>query len=101
MVRGCPTEAIPITKVQELLPNEVSPVVSDDAVRNAEPVDDVEEELDRIFRADVDDGLSLYPLIDRYEQVSEAGQGLFEGSNHVEAPNHEWPGDGDGLELLC
>ena len=24
-----------------------------------------------------------------------------EGSYHVEAPDHEWPGDGDGLELLC
>ena len=65
--------------------------------------DDVEEELDRLFRADVGDGLCLYPLgkfVDRYEQVSEAVRGLFEGSNHVEALDHEWPGDGDGLKLL-
>ena len=33
--------------------------------------------------------------------MSEATQGLFEGSDHVEAPDHEWPGDGDGLKLLC
>ena len=45
-------------------------MVSDDIVRNAEPVDDVEEELDRLFRADVGDGLGLYPLgelVDHYE----------------------------------
>ena len=79
-------------------------MVSDDTVRNAEPIDDVEEEFDRLFRADVGDGLGLYPLgelVDRYEQVSEAAWALFEGSYHVEALDHEWPGDGDGSELLC
>ena len=53
---------------------------------------------------DVGDGLSLYPLgelVDRYEQVSEASWALFEGSYHVEAPDREWPDDGDGLKLLC
>jgi hypothetical protein len=33
--------------------------------------------------------------------MSEAARGLFEGSDHVKAPDHEWPGDGDGLKLLC
>ena len=55
-------DAVSITEVQELLPDEVSPVVSDDTVRNAEPVVDVEEKFDRLFRADVGDGLGLYPL---------------------------------------
>ena len=32
--------------------------------------------------------------------MSEATQGLFEGSDHVEAPEREWLGDGDGLESL-
>ena len=79
-------------------------MVNDDTVRNIEPVHDVEEELDYLLRADVGDGLDLYPLgefVDCYEQVSEASRALFEGSYHVEAPDHEWPGDGDGLELLC
>ena len=52
----------------------------------------------------VSGGLHLYPLgefVHRYEQVSEATQGLFEGFDHVEAPDREWPGDGDGLKLLC
>ena len=43
------SDVVSITEVQELLPSEVSPVVSDDAVRNAERVDDVEEEFDRLF----------------------------------------------------
>ena len=37
-------------------------MVSDDAVRNAKLVDDVEEEIDHLFQADVGDGLGLYPL---------------------------------------
>ena len=55
------------------------------------------------FRADVGDGLHLYPLgefVHRCEQVSEAARSLFQGSDHVEALDHEWPGDGDGLKLL-
>ena len=53
---------------------------------------------------DVGDGLGLYPLgelVDCYEQVSEAAWALFEGSYHVEAPDHERLGDGDSLELMC
>ena len=56
-------DAVSITEVLELLPGEVSPMVSDDAVRNAEPVDDVEKEFDRLLRVDVGDGLGLYHLV--------------------------------------
>ena len=45
-------------------------MVSDDTIRNVEPVDDVEEEFDCLLRADVGDGLGLYPLgelVDYYE----------------------------------
>ena len=45
-------------------------MVSDDTVRNTKPVNDVKEELDRLFRAKVGDGLGLYPLgefVDCYE----------------------------------
>ena len=45
-------------------------MVSDDTVRNAEPVDDVEEEFDYLLQADVGNGFGLYPLgelVDRYE----------------------------------
>ena len=37
-------------------------MVSDDTVRNTKTVDDVEEELDRLFQTNVGDGLRLYPL---------------------------------------
>ena len=37
-------------------------MVSDNTVRNAESVDDAEEEFDRLFRAEIGDGLGLYPL---------------------------------------
>ena len=56
------------------------------------------------IRLNVGDGLRLYPLgefVHRYEQVSEATRGLFEGSDNVEALVYEWLGDGDGLKLLC
>ena len=78
-------------------------MVSDNTVRNAESIDDVEEEFDRLFRVEIGDGLGLYPLgklVDCYKQVSEAARALLEGSYHVETPDREWPGDWDGLELL-
>ena len=56
------SDVVPITEVQELLPGEVSPMVSDDAVGNAEPVDDVKEEFGCFFRAEIGYGLGLYPF---------------------------------------
>ena len=64
------SDAVSIAEVLELLLGEVSPVVSDDTIRNAESIDEVEEEFDRLFRAKTGDGLGLYPfgeLIDCYE----------------------------------
>ena len=43
------SDVVSIAKVLELLPGEVSPVVSDNIVRNAESVDDVKEEFDRLY----------------------------------------------------
>ena len=55
--------AVSITKVQELLSSEVSSVVSNDTVRNTKPIDDVEEELDRLFQSDVGDGFASIHLV--------------------------------------
>ena len=63
-------DVISIAEVQELLFAKVSPMVNDDTVRNARPVDDVEEEFNRLFRAEISDGLGLYPfgkLVNYYE----------------------------------
>ena len=57
-------------------------MVIDDTIRNTKTIDDVKEELDRLFRADVGDGLRLYPLgefVHYYELVSEAAQALLRG----------------------
>ena len=64
------SDAVSIAEVLELLPGEVSPVVSDNTVRNTESIDDVEEEFDRLFRSEIGDGLGFYPLgklVDCYE----------------------------------
>jgi len=64
------SDAVSIVEVLELLLGEVSLVVSDNTVRNAESIDDVEEEFDRLFRSEIGDGLGLYPfgkLVDCYE----------------------------------
>jgi len=51
-----------IAEVQELLASELSAVVSDDDVGNPKSVDDVGEEKDGMFEADVGDGSSLDPF---------------------------------------
>ena len=63
-------DAVSIIEVQELLRDEVCSMVGDDIVWNTKPIDDVKEELNRLFRADIGDGLHLYPLgefFHRYE----------------------------------
>ena len=55
-------DAVSITEVQKPFLSEVSSMGSDDTVRNAEPVDDVKKELDRLFQTNVGDGLRLYPF---------------------------------------
>jgi len=51
-----------IAEVQKLLASELSAVVSDNDVGNPKSVDDVGEEKDGLFRADVGDGSSLDPF---------------------------------------
>ena len=47
-------------------------MVGDDTVRNTKMVDDVKDELDRLFRSNVGNGLHLHPLgefVHRYKEV--------------------------------
>ena len=44
-------DVVSITEVKELLPDEVCSMVGYNTVWNTKPIDDVEEELDRLFRA--------------------------------------------------
>ena len=57
------SDAVSITEVQGLLPGEVGPVVSDNTVRNAESVDNVKEEFDRLFRAEIVMGFTSIHLV--------------------------------------
>jgi hypothetical protein len=64
-----------VAEVEEFLPCELGAIVGNDRVGDAETIDDVGEERDRLLRVDVDNGSSLDPLrelVDRYEEVGEA-----------------------------
>jgi len=61
-----------IAEFQELLARELSAVVGDDDVGDPKSVDNVGEEKDGLFGADVGDGSSLDPfgeLVDSHQQV--------------------------------
>ena len=64
-----------VTKTEKFLPSKLSAIVSDDAIRDAEAMDNVKEERDGLVRLDVSDRLGLYPLgefVHRNEQVTES-----------------------------
>ena len=61
-VRGCPTDAQSFRELLEVVTYEVGLVVGDDGVGHAEPVDDVQEELDGLLGVDCVDRLCLYPF---------------------------------------
>jgi hypothetical protein len=86
-----------VAEVEKFLPRELGAVVDDDRVGNAEAIDDVGEERDRLLGVDIDDGSGLDPLrelVDRYEEVGEAPGRLSERSHHVEVPDCKGPCDG-------
>jgi hypothetical protein len=92
-----------ITEVQELLPGELGPIVSDDRVGNLKEEDDILDKAYHLFGADFGQEPSLNPLselVDHDKQVGEAPEHFFEGSQEVQAPHDKGPCDGDGLKLL-
>jgi hypothetical protein len=101
----CPVDPDPIyvSELQEPLASEVGPVICDDGVGHTEPVDNVKEELDGLLGVGFGDGFHLDPLgelVHRDKQVSETTRGLLERPDHVETPDREWLGEGDGLKHL-
>ena len=97
------TDVVVIAERQELVVGELCPIVSDDGVWNPEPVDDISEDQHRLLGFDLIDRTSIDPLgelIDRYQQMGIAPEGLLQRPNHVQPPHGEWPCDGDGLEGL-
>ena len=97
------SDSLGIVEVQELTTYELGAIVSNNAIRNSEPVDDVLDEFGHPLRLEVGDGPDFDPLgelVDGDQEVIEAPGRLLELPDHVEAPNYEWPGDGDSLERL-
>ena len=97
------TDVVVVAERQEFVAGELRPIVSDDGVRNPEPIDDIGEEYHRLLRLDLIDWTSLDPLgelIDCYQQMGEAPEGLLQRPNHVKPPHGKRPCDGDGLESL-
>jgi hypothetical protein len=93
-----------VIEIEEFFPRELGVVVGDDPVGNAETIDDVGEERDRLLGAYVDDGSGLDPLrelVDYYVEMGEAPERLSERSHHVEVPDGEGPRDGNCMEFLC
>ena len=66
-------------------------------------MNDVSEEQHRLLGLDSIDRTSLDPfgeLIDCYQQMGVAPEGILQRPHHVEPPHGERPCDGDGLEGL-
>ena len=66
-------------------------------------MDDVKEEQHGLLGLDHGDRSSLYPLCKLVygdKQVRIAPEHPLERSDQIEAPDHEWPRDGDRLECL-
>jgi hypothetical protein len=93
-----------ITEIQEIFSDEPSVVVGNDRVRNPKTKNHVLDEIHGMLGADFSQGLCLDPLskfINRDEHVGQAPRRLLEGSQEVQTPHGERPGNGDRLEFLC
>ena len=75
-------------------------LVVDDVVWKAKAEDNLFEKLNRRSRITLADRLRfnlLGELVNHHQQVRHTAPGHLEGSDHVESPDREGPGDGDGL----
>src|SRR6266508_5373106 len=89
--------------ILEFRPYELSAIVRDNPVRNAESDHNVMEEFLRFGSCDRGDRLGLNPLgefVDGDEEVCVTTRRFLQGADHVETPNCERPGDWDSLHLL-
>jgi hypothetical protein len=92
-----------ITESKEFLPCELHVVVRDYGVWDPEAVDDVCEEFDSLFRPDLHDRPTLYPLGELVygdKQVGMVPGCLLEEPDQVKPLDCEWPCDWDRVECL-
>jgi hypothetical protein len=96
-------DPVSVSELQEPLAYKVGPIVCDDGVGHSESVDNVKEELDGLLGVGFGDGFRLDPLgelVHHDKQVSETTTSPLERPDHVKAPDHERPSEGDGLKCL-
>ena len=89
--------------VCEFQPGELSAIICDNPVRNAESDHNILEELLGLGGCDRGDGFGFNPLgelIDGDEEVCETIRHSLQGADHVETPDCKRPSDQDGLQLL-
>ena len=94
---------VAVAESEEGAAGELSAIVGDDAVGDAESVDDVQKELDGPLCSDRGDWFCFNPLcelVDGDEKVRVAPGRLLERTNHVQTSDGEGPRDRDGLESL-
>ena len=93
------TDVVSVTEVQEIFVGELHAIVGDNDVGYPKPVDDVDEEEDNLFGADVCDGSSLDPF----------GE-LVDGSKWLYPPAALWRGrmrsrphtvNGQEMGIIC
>jgi hypothetical protein len=93
-----------VAEIQKLFTSELGAVVRDDTIGDPKAMDNVGEEEHSLLGPDAGDKAGLDPLgefVDRNEQVGEAADCPFQGSDKVEPPNGKQPCDGNGLQDVC
>src|SRR5688572_1294252 len=96
-------DVVILAKIQEFSAGELGAVVGDDGVWDPEAMDDVGEERHRLLGPDVVQGSDLDPLgefVDGDQQVRVALERLLQGTDEVQTPHSEGPGDGYRLQSL-
>src|SRR5688572_1016423 len=92
-----------LAKIQEFFAGELGAIVGDDGVWDPEAMDDVGEECHRLLGPDAVQRSDLGPLgefVDGDQQVRVAPGRLLQGTDEVQTPYSEGPGDGYCLQSL-
>src|SRR5688572_33196951 len=96
-------DVVILAKIQEFSTGELGAVVGDDGVRDPKAMDDVGEERHRLLGPDAVQRSDLDPLgefADGDQQVRVAPGRLLQGTDEVQTPYGEGPGDGYRLQSL-
>src|SRR5438128_9768424 len=92
------------TSIFKFRARELSAIISDNSVWNAEPDYNVLQELFCLSSCNLGYRLGLNPLgelVNGDEKMCETTRRFLQRADHVEPPGCKWPSDWDSLQLLC